>query len=208
LKTPLTILQGRIEQAVGRSENRAIQADLADMLEEVGRLSAITRKLLLLSQADAGRLALHEAPVDLTELLSAVASDAQMLAADQKVRCDVEPGMVLKGDAVLLRQLLNNLVSNAVRYCPSGGWIEITGRRVGTGFEVVFANASPVISGEDRARLFDRFYRRDPARGRQSEGSGLGLGIAREIALAHGGSLTLEPSEPDVVRLRLVLPAG
>jgi signal transduction histidine kinase len=114
----------------------------------------------------------------------------------------------VQGDLLLLRQLLNNLVSNAVRYCRPGGWIEITARRLPAGVEVVFANASAPIGAEDRQRFFDRFYRGDPSRNRAVEGSGLGLSLAREIARAHGGELTLEPGPADQVTLRLSLPPG
>jgi signal transduction histidine kinase len=107
---------------------------------------------------------------------------------------------------LLLRQLLNNLVSNAVRYCKPGGRIDIAGRRRESAIEVTFANSADPIPPESRARLFDRFYRLDPARNRQSEGSGLGLSLAREIARAHGGDLALEPSAADVVCVRLQLP--
>jgi heavy metal sensor kinase len=206
LRTPLTILQGRIEQAIRKAEQGNLQADLTDMLDEVGRLSAITRKLLLLSQADAGRLALHVTPVDLTELLDELLADARMFADGQKVSDAIERGLAVDGDVQLLRQLFNNLISNAVRYCPADGWVEVAGRRLPGGVEVTFANASHAISGEDRKKFFDRFYRGDPAHGRQIEGSGLGLSLAREIARAHGGDLTLEPGPADVVRLRLWLP--
>jgi signal transduction histidine kinase len=192
LRTPLTILQGRLEQAIRNSEHGAIRADLTDMLDELGRLVSITRKLLLLSQADAGRLALHRTRVDLTELLNALVSDAQMLAADRRVSSTVESGLIVDGDALLLRQLLNNLVSNAVRYCKPGGWIDVSGRALASGVEVTFANSADPVPPESRLRFFDRFYRLDPARNRQSEGTGLGLSLAREIARAHGGDLSLE----------------
>jgi heavy metal sensor kinase len=206
LRTPLTILQGRLEQAIHKSEKRAIQSDLTDMLDELGRLAGVTRKLLLLSQADAGHLALHRKRVDLTDLLDTLVNDAQMLVTDQTVTSAIEPGLGVNGDELLLRQLLNNLVSNAVRYCKPGGWIDIAGHRRQSAIEVTFANAAEPISIESRARLFDRFYRLDPARNRQSEGSGLGLSLAREIARAHGGDLTLEPSPADAVKLKLLLP--
>jgi signal transduction histidine kinase len=93
-----------------------------------------------------------------------------------------------------------------VRYCRPGGWIEVAARRLPTGVEVVFANASPAIGAEDRQRFFDRFYRGDPARNRAVDGTGLGLSLAREIARAHGGDLTLEPGPADEVKLRLWLP--
>lgn len=206
LKTPLTILQGRIEQAISRSDHRTIQTDLTDMLDEVGRLATITRKLLMLSQADAGRLALHRAQVDLTDLLDELMADAQMLVTDQKVSSAIERGLVAQGDALLLRQLFNNLVNNAVRYCRAGGWIKVRGRALAGGIEVIFANQTPTIAAADRARFFERFFRGNSSHNRHIEGSGLGLSLAREIARAHGGELTLKSGSRNEVRLRLWLP--
>ena len=206
LKTPLTILQGRIEQAISRSDHRTIQTDLTDMLDEVGRLATITCKLLMLSQADAGRLALYRAQVDLTDLLDELMDDAQMLVTDQKVSSAIERGLVAQGDALLLRQLFNNLVNNAVRYCRAGGWIKVRGRALAGGIEVIFANQTPTIAEADRARFFERFFRGNSSHNRHIEGSGLGLSLAREIALAHGGELTLKSGSRNEVRLRLWLP--
>jgi two-component system, OmpR family, heavy metal sensor histidine kinase CusS len=206
LKTPLTILQGRLENAVRRSDTLAVQADLTDMLDEVGRLATITRKLLLLSQADAGRLPLSLAHVDLAELLGELMIDAQMLVTDQGLSCDIEPDLVTRGDALLLRQLFNNLVNNAVRYCRPGGAIEVRSRKLPGGVETTFTNPTRAIAAEERGRFFERFFRGDPAHSRRVEGSGLGLSLAREIARAHGGELTLELSAPDEVKLRIWLP--
>jgi two-component system, OmpR family, heavy metal sensor histidine kinase CusS len=205
LRTPLTILQGRIEQAVNTSDRRSIQSDLIDMLDEVGRMSAITRKLLLLSRADAGSLALHLEPINLTELLDTLIADAQLLVEDQLLQSAIDKNLEIEGDEILLRQLFNNLISNAVRYCPAGGWIKVSARLLPGGIEVLFANRSHPIAAEDRGRFFDRFYRGDAAHNRQIDGSGLGLSLAREIARAHGGDLTLLASPMDEVTLKLWL---
>ncbi|MGS0753422.1 sensor histidine kinase [Roseateles sp. GG27B] len=208
LKTPLTILQGRIERAVQASENRGIQADLTDMLDEVGRLANITRKLLLLSQADAGGLALHIVPINLSELLGALAADAQMLLDEpQRLNCDIAPDLTAQGDALLLRQLFNNLISNALRYVkPPDGWIRLSGRHLPGGVRCLPTPASPLLRRRERA--FDRFYRGSQAQQQRADGNGLGLSLAREIARAHGGELTLEHSALDEVWLRLWLPDG
>jgi two-component system, OmpR family, heavy metal sensor histidine kinase CusS len=205
LRSPLTILQGRIEQAVNSSDRRSVQSDLVGMLDEVGRMSAITRKLLLLSRADAGRLALHLEPINLTELLDALIADAQLLVENQLLQSDIGRSLKIEGDEVLLRQLFNNLISNAVRYCPAGGWIKVSARLLPGGIEVLFSNRSHPIAAEDRRRFFDRFYRGNAAHNRQIDGSGLGLSLAREIARAHGGDLTLLASPVDEVTLKLSL---
>lgn len=206
LKTPLTILQGRIEQDLRQNNDPVMQQELSGLLDEVGRLSDITRKLLLLSQVDAGYLALQHLPINLSEMLGDLATDAQMLLTDQKFQCAIGQDLLMEGDELLLRQLLNNLISNAVRYCRADGWIRLSARALPSGVEVVFANSTQAIPNDDRARFFDRFYRGDASRNRRTDGNGLGLSIAREIARAHGGDLVLAPSAPDEVILQLTLP--
>ncbi len=206
LKTPLTILQGRLEQAVNNAHDPVLQADLTGLQDEVARLANITRKLLLLSQADAGRLALHLSTLDLSAMLKELLLDAEMLLSDQKLDSRIAPQLVTQGDALLLRQLFNNLLSNAVRYCRSAGVITVTARALPDGIECVFGNPCETIGPECRAHFFDRFYRGDASRNRRTDGHGLGLSLAREIARAHSGELTLQASAPDQVLMRLWLP--
>ena len=206
LKTPLTILQGRIEQSLNQTHGSMTQQELSGLLDEVGRLSDITRKLLLLSQVDAGYLALQHTRIDLSETLGDMAADMQMLLTDQTLQCAIAPELTIQADALLLRQLLNNLVSNAVRYCRADGWITLSARAMPSGVEVVISNATQVIASEERARFFDRFYRGDASHNRRTDGNGLGLSIAREIARAHGGDLVLMASAADEVDLQLTLP--
>jgi two-component system, OmpR family, heavy metal sensor histidine kinase CusS len=207
LKTPLTILQGRLEQALQKADQPAVQTELSELLDEVGRLSTITRKLLLLSQADAGWLTLQRTTIDLSGLLDDMAADAQMLLTDQTFVCDIDRHLSMQGDAVLLRQLFNNLISNAVRYCRPGGEIKLSAHKLQTSLEVVFSNATKAITAADRTRFFDRFYRGDAAHNRQVDGHGLGLSLAREITRAHGGDLVLLDTSLEIVTLRLTLPS-
>ena len=206
LKTPLTILQGHIEQALGEATQPALQAKLMGLLDEIARLSDITRKLLLLSQADAGYMALQRVPIDLSRMLEEMADDAQMLLTTQRLECNISRRLVVSGDAVLLRQLFNNLISNAVRHGLPGGGIRLNARATEGGIEVEISNATQAIDAKNRAQFFDRFFRGDLAHSRTVEGSGLGLSLSREIALAHGGNLVMLPSAADVVSLRLTLP--
>ena len=207
LRTPLTILQGQIEQALRLSDGQPIQVQLSQMLDETGRLSGITRKLLLLSQADAGRIPLLRTPVDISSMLKERLTDAHTLGlADIAISSELGVGVMVHADEQLLGQLLNNLCSNAFKYTPPGGWIKAQVRAMPQGVEVVLYNRAVGMTAIMRTRFFDRFFRGDAAHSRATDGHGLGLSLAREIARAHEGDLTLLDSPADEVHLRLWLP--
>lgn len=208
LKTPLTILRGQLERAIPRAATPELQASLAEMLEEVGRLASISRKLLLLSQADAGRLALRRVSVDLSTMLRDRIADARMLELTTPISAAIADGLRLQADEELLGQVLNNLLGNALRYTPPGGRIDIRAHSTAEGIEVRFANSARPIPQAERSRFFERFYRGDPSHNRGTDGHGLGLSLSRVIARAHGGDLALEPSGDLEVVLRLTLPTG
>ena len=205
LKTPLTILRGQLEQALlDKSNNDSL---LLSLQAQVSNLVSITRKLLLLSQADVGYLALDKTKIEWSLFVSSVIEDVLLIRQDLKLQADIEPNLSLIGDAVLLRQLCANLMLNALNYCRPTGGVRIVVRKVDDGVETVISNECDPISDEDRLHFFDRFYRRSVVRQQGLTGSGLGLSLAREVAKAHGGTLTLMPSAEDVVALRLWLPS-
>lgn len=192
LKTPLAILQGQLERTMSQCEpGSPIQARLTIILDEVQRLSTISRKLLLLSLADAGRLRLNTVKFDLSVALEDLIEDAEMLAPELAVSGAISKGLILDADPELLKHVLHNLLSNAIKYNLPNGWIKITARHCNNAIEVSISNASPGIPLADQAQIFERFYRGDPAHERQIEGVGLGLSLAREIVKAHGGDLRL-----------------
>ena len=209
LRTPVAILQGELERAFERAgDNPELEQALADMLDEVRRLDGIVRKLLMLSRADAGQLQIPVQPLDLVPMLRELADDLDMMAPERPLQLQLPPRMDALGDADLLRQVLQNLVSNAVKYGLPEGWIAIAARRAGAGWQIDVSNASAGIAFEHRDRLFDRFYRADQAHNRRVSGVGLGLALAREIARAHGGELRLADCTPTQVTFSLTVPAA
>jgi signal transduction histidine kinase len=208
LKTPLAILQGQIEQAMAQAESGSpIQICLGAILDEVQHLGAILRKLLVLSLADAGRLRLSLTTFDLSQALEELLEDSRMIAPDLEIRSAIAPGLTVAADVELLRQVLNNLLGNAIKYNLPHGWIRVDAARRNERIEVSIANASDGIAVTDREHLFERFYRADSARHRRIDGVGLGLSLAREIARAHGGDVVLAENREGAVWMRLSLPA-
>ncbi len=207
LKTPLTILQGELErtlqQVIPGSE---VQQRLSYLLDEVHRLGAIIRKLLLLSLADAGQMSLYLVEVDMTELLFQMLEDVEMLAPDLTVQTDIAKGLKVKGDRDLLMQVLQNLFSNAIKYNLADGWIKVDAFQSNNSLQVTIVNASEAIKDGDRALIFDRFHRGDPSRNRKIEGIGLGLSLAREIVRAHHGELMLDPTSEGETSFTVSLP--
>ncbi len=207
LRTPVSILQGELERAFERAgAYPELEQALADMLDEVRRLDNVVRKLLMLSRADAGQLQVPMQALDLVPILRELADDLDMMAPERPLRLDLPPRLDAQGDADLLRQVLQNLVSNAVKYGVPEGWIAISARRTDTGWQVDVSNASAGIAYEQRERLFDRFYRADHAYNRRIPGVGLGLALAREIVRAHHGDLKLSDCTPSQVTFSLTLP--
>ncbi|AFZ19002.1 sensor histidine kinase [Allocoleopsis franciscana] len=209
LKTPLAILQGELERTLQQAEpGSQVQQRLSNLLDEVRRLSGIVRKLLLLSLADAGQMNLHRVEVDLSGLLMEMLEDIELLAPHLEIQTEIADALCVQGDHDLLIQVLQNLISNAIKYNLPNGWIRIDAHRQGTTVSITISNCSKDIAVSDQSRIFDRFHRGDPARTRKVEGIGLGLSLAREIARAHGGDLTLDSPLSGQTAFTLTLPVG
>jgi two-component system heavy metal sensor histidine kinase CusS len=208
LKTPLARLQIELEQALENAPSGSPQQEVySSLLDEISRLKAIVQKLLLLSLADAGRLRLQLQPVDLSAMLANVVEDCRAQAPALNIEQQIPPGIRVNADPDLLEQALQNLASNAIKYNRDGGRVRFDLLPEADQVSVRIANTGPPIPPADRDRIFERFYRADPARSGRVEGSGLGLSLAREIIRAHGGDLCLETSDPQLTRFAVKLPA-
>jgi signal transduction histidine kinase len=195
LKTPLTILCGETELAL-RDEtlSPAHHERCVSELEELRRLTRIVDGLTLLAKADAGLVPLTLVPVRLDELARDIFADTQLLAAGPGVRVELASceTTTVAGDPHRLRQLLLNLADNAVKYNGPDGLITLSLRRAGGQAEFVIANGGAGIPADVLPRVFDRFYRGDPAHNGEVDGCGLGLSIAHWIVSAHNGTIQVE----------------
>jgi signal transduction histidine kinase len=185
---------------------------LLSLRDEVQRLSKIVDALTLLTRADAGQVALNRELLQLDDLVRDTHADALILAEPGGIRVELpacEPCTVA-GDRHRLRQLFLNLVDNAVKYNVRGGFISMELRASTGTAEFTITNSGPGIPGAVLPRVFDRFFRGDPAHAGEVEGSGLGLSIAQWIASAHNGTIEIASgaSKPTTVTVRLPLAAG
>ncbi|MBJ7594090.1 MAG: HAMP domain-containing protein [Candidatus Dormibacteraeota bacterium] len=210
LRAPLAIMKAELELSLSRiravPEYRQSQRRL---LTEVEHLTQIAERLLLLARADAGTLVAARAAVDVNDLLTE-AAERWRTAGGRKhvtVTSDAATAASVPGDAALLRQVIDNLVDNAIRYAPPGSTVALQASEADDGIAIEVADSGPGIAPEMRPMLFDRFFRASAARtpGGQSGGAGLGLAVASSIAGAHDGALAYVDA-PAGALFRLWLP--
>lgn len=210
LKTPLTVMRGDVEQLLDKTQCTPEQHEiLTSHLDEIQRLAQIVDNLGLLAKADAGLVALEREPLRLDELVREAFDDAGVLGARLGLKVELREceETSVCGDRHRLRQVLLNLVDNAVRYNEQNGCVTLSLRRVGGQAIITVTNSGPGIAPEQLARVFDRFYRGEAARRARADGCGLGLSIAQWIVNAHCGNIQLisEPGKLTTVRVRLPL---
>lgn len=210
LRTPLTVIQGTLEAMVD-GVYPANRENLLAALAQVRTLVRLVEDLRILALADAGQLRLHRAPVDLRPLLQEVVEAHRPQAQERGIALDLEapPALPLVlADRDRLAQVMGNLLSNALRYVPEGGHVTVRVEDRGREAAVAVADNGPGVAEEDLDRIFDRFWRGDPARRRATGGSGLGLAIARHIVEAHGGHIWAEPTPGGGLTVVFTLPAA
>jgi signal transduction histidine kinase len=198
LKTPLMVLRAGVERAMSipRTPTATLQP-LEEVLEEIHRMSEMVENLLTLARADEGGTRLAVDPGDLRELVGEASETAGILGEENNitVRTEVPADPVIVDiDRSRIRQLLLNLVTNAIKYTPSGGKVSLGLVDQGEAAAIVVGDNGIGIPAGDVAHIFDRFYRVDTARSRTGErpGTGLGLAITKWIAEAHGGNITVQ----------------
>jgi len=179
-------------------------------LEETERLSRIVESLMAISRLDAGEAKVELAHFDLAELTSSTTEQMRLLAEDKNIalRCEAERRVRVEGDRARLKQVVVNLVDNAIKYTPAGG---LVGVKVCAcdGRATLEVNDNGVgIPPEALPHIFERFYRVDKTRSRQMGGAGLGLSIIKAIVTAHGGQVRVESVEGKGSRFLIELPAA
>jgi heavy metal sensor kinase len=211
LRTPLTILRGELENM---SEDSHLDAEwrerAASMLEEAMHLSKIVDQLFTLSRLDAGEAQSEWTHLDLSELAKTTAEQLSLLAEDKgiTITCDVSQPMPVEGDRVRLKQIIVNLLDNAIKYTPEKGAIKLRVHGV-NGHAVLEVRDNGVgIPADALPHIFERFYRADEMRIDGSESAGLGLAIVKAICAAHGAevSVTSVPAAGSCFRVTLPLP--
>jgi heavy metal sensor kinase len=207
LRTPLTVMRGELENlAQDRQLGRETRETLGSVLEEVERLAEIVESLFALSRLDAGETSSQWRRFDLAELAATTAEQMSLLATDKNVSivCESSAGAMVEGDPARLKQVIVNLLDNAIKYTAAGGRVRLAVRREQGCAVLEVADDGIGIPAEALPHVFKRFFRVDTSRSREQGGAGLGLAIVKSICSAHGADIEVisEVGRGSTFRLR------
>jgi heavy metal sensor kinase len=211
LRTPLSVIRGIGEVGLGETRTPAEYKEaMGSMLEEVDRLTTLVDTLLRLSYGDAGTVRLSREAIDLGQLTRDVVSSLGILAEErnQRLAVDVADGLSVTADRLVLREAITNVVDNAIKYSPQASTIDIRAHADTSQAVLTVADQGPGIAPDHRERIFDRFFRLDEARSRDSGGTGLGLSIAKWAVEVNGGRISVETGANGGSVFRIALPIG
>jgi signal transduction histidine kinase len=208
LRTPLTAIRSVGEVALQNKLDAAGYRDVVgSMLEEVDRLSRLVDSLLALTRAESGRVNLKKEKVDLGALAKSVGDYLRVLSEEKEQTLSIDgKDAVVRGDADILRQAVINLLDNAIKYTPEKGSINVLTRRTDREAILEVSDTGPGIAETHREKIFERFYRIDEGRDRDSGGVGLGLALTRWAVNVNGGRIELESGKTQGSLFRIVLP--
>jgi heavy metal sensor kinase len=195
LRTPLTAIKGRIGMILQQPRTTTqYQETLQQIEHQVDRMVRLTNDLLFLSRLDSNHLPWNPISLDLSQLLETVLEQMQQLADERQLSLvkKIEPNLFIQGDPDYLIRVFVNLLDNAIKYTPAQGQVTVRVMLQGGEACVMVSDTGTGIAAEHLAYLFDRFYRVESARSRQTGGTGLGIAIAHEIVRFHSGVLTIQ----------------
>jgi signal transduction histidine kinase len=209
LRTPLTVLRGELESFVQeKSLAPEMHERFGSALEEVERLVNIVEGLFAISRLDAGEAQAEYVKFDLAQLASSTADQMSLLAEDKgiKVSCTAPAGILVEGDRARMKQVVVNLLDNAIKYTPRDGTVGLTVNAHANKAILEVADNGIGIPAEALPKVFERFFRVDKARTRDQGGAGLGLSIVKSICSAHNGQVEASSTPGHGSLFRVVLP--
>jgi heavy metal sensor kinase len=209
LRTPLTVLRSELEIMAGRPGlNADVRDSVGSLLEEVQRLVHIVETLLALSRFETGQTRPEYRQFDFAELAAATADQMCLLAEDkgQVLTCEMPAPVLVEGDRARLKQVIVNLLDNAIKYTPRGGAVRLAVMARGNEAVCEVTDNGIGIPDAALAHIFERFFRVDAARSHEVPGAGIGLSIVKVICAAHNGRVEVESTEGRGSRFRVCLP--
>ncbi|MEP6644576.1 MAG: ATP-binding protein [Acidobacteriaceae bacterium] len=194
LRTPLTIIRGELEALASNGVPTRHLEVIGSALEETERLGKIVEQLLEISRLDAGEASSNRIHLDLGLMATSTVEQLHLLAEEKSIALafDITEGVMVEANEIRLRQVIANLLDNAIKYCEHAGRVTVSVKKMQARAILEIADNGVGIDAQSIPHIFERFYRADRARSRSSGGSGLGLAIVKAICTAHGADVTVE----------------
>lgn len=210
LRTPISLIQGYAEALADHVEDSPVQQDqfMKIIIEESNRLKRLVEDLLELSRLQSGKADLEKEEINLFQVSEQVKEKYDQLFIQRNIKFKAEINQdagTVWADKFMFEQIVLNLIDNAICYAP-GGTITLTSARTQKGIELCLSDTGKGISEEDLPYLFERFYRADKSRNRESGGTGLGLSIVKNLVQAHGGIISVESEAGKGTKFSLKFP--
>lgn len=209
LRTPLTIIRGELESLIQMPSIPAhVMEGIGSALEESARMAKIVHSLMTISRLDCGGEQIELIPVDLVDLVKVTLDHMSLLAEEKHISLRIESGLpvYVTGDPMRLKQIVVNLVDNAIKYTLDGGEVSVSVTAEKKTARIEVSDTGIGIPADSLELVFDRFYRTDQARSRESGGTGLGLSIVKAICDVHGGVASVQSIEGKGTTVRIELP--
>lgn len=209
-RTPLAVLKGSMEVLIRKPRSEAeYRSKITECIAEVDAMNQMVEDLLTLTRIGSGRMALESEPIDMTDLLNEVISHyaEQLIKRNIHLHLDVKPETsILRIDNRAMMTILSNVVSNAVKYCNDGGFIDITSRRQGDAAVIQVTNTGRGIPRQELDHVFKQFYRGSDTQQHRTKGFGLGLAIVHQFAEIIGATVTMESDSGQPTTITLTIP--
>jgi len=197
LKTPIAVVKLNLETLLRYDLNdEKRQKMMQSALQETNRLNTLATNILVASQLEGGGYHLSKEELDFSSLLLVAATDYQTRFMEKRWLANIEPGIIIKGDAMLLQMLINNFIENAIKYSPKNSQITIELKKENAAIFLRIKDEGPGIANEEKRKIFDKFYRVGSEATRTAQGTGLGLYLCRKIADDHSAHITVTDNLP------------
>ncbi|MBP2651480.1 MAG: arlS 1 [Firmicutes bacterium] len=208
LRTPITVISGYVDMLDrwGKHDPAVLDEGISAIKSEAANMYALIEKLLFLARTDQNRQLTTKAPLDMQSFIDGIVQETQLIAPYHQIQLCQNDQVTIYADASAIKQMLRIFIDNSIKYTPLGGTISVTSRKVDNHLEIAVSDTGIGIPEAEQNKIFDRFYRVDRSRSKETGGAGLGLSIAKWIAANHSSTIQLSSQPGDGTTVTVKIP--
>ena len=208
LRTPISVIQGYIGliDRWGKDDRNVLQESIDAIKNETAGMTELIEKLLILARGESGNLKLQKCEFGVNELISEISWENSLVSDQHRIQIETSGEISMFADRKLVKQMLRAIIDNSIKYTPPDGTIIISAVQMESGVEISIKDTGVGIPRDEIGRIFNRFYRVDKARSKETGGSGLGLSIVKLIVDAHSGTITVDSDVGEGTCVSILLP--